>query len=538
MKFQSQTTARVTLDFIVRSAVVFIAVALPRLAVLGSPPSTDEGVYAYFAQIAHATLSTGSGLPNAGTLMLYPVLLSWSFALPFNHLIFLRILDMTVSVAAGWILYGVLLRESKSTLAATLLSFIFLFTMNQPIFIQSGFKSSFFAAYFPLFLAVYISQTARPEDTRQWFAVGALVSLAILLRETFIPFAVVGAIAILIGRGWKACLQYSFGGMAAGSLLLFALLWTRGGVHTLIEGYHDAGAIYASMNNQSLRLFFSNGALAGEEMLAPLAVGGLSIAVTLLASPGKLAFRGRVWFWVVVSLVPLVEPISKIGFPYHFSVCLPGLAGLAASGWHAFTLNDAAQIRARLAAVVLGVAAFSLAPKFMPLAHAWSATRVNAWNWRQDEWLADSVSTSNYLLAADALRKNAPPKGTLSVSGFMFALFPLTGLAPSDYELSNLTTLAIKLGLDKDRVRDAIRQCPPDVLMTTTRTELPGVDTIVEAVEQSGLYRAVITIPISPANSYGNFAGTIYKRNGRLVRCEPIHIVPNRITTPSGLATN
>jgi len=120
----------------------------------------------------------------------------------------------------------------------------------------------------------------------------------------------------------------------------------------------------------------------------------------------------------------------------------------------------------------------------------------------------------------------------------MFALFPLTGLSPSDYELSNLTTLAIKLGLDKDRVRDAIMQCPPDVLMTTTRTELPGVDTIVEAVEQSGLYRAVITIPISPAKSYGNFAGTIYKRNGGAVRCEPIRIAPNRITRSSGVATN
>lgn len=520
MKFPSQTTVRVPFDFIVRLVVVFVAVVLPRLAVLGSPPSTDEGVYAYFAQIAHATLAIGQGLPDTGALMLYPVLLSWSFALPFNHLIFLRILDMAVSFAAGWILYGVVRRESRSVFAAALISFIFLFTMNQPIFIQSGFKNSFFAAYVPLFLAVYLAQAEKTREARRWFAVGALVALAILLRETFIPFAVIGAIAILVGRGWKACLQYFVGGVAAGGSLLLAILWARGGVHSLIVGYEDFGAIYASMSDQSLTLFVSNGTVAGQEMSAALVLGGLSIAGTLFVSSDTPALRGRLWFWAAASLVPLIEPISKIGFPYHFSACLPGLAGLAANGWRAFTLNDGARVRAGFGAVVLGAVALSLFPKFTPLANTWAATRINAWNWNRNEWPVDSISTSNYLLAADALRKNAPPNGTMSVSGFMYALFPLTGLTPSDYELSHLTTLAIKLGFDKDQVQKALSQCPPDVLMTSSRADIPGADIVTEAVEQSGLYQAVATIPISPEKSYGNFAGTIYKRNSGGGECK------------------
>lgn len=513
-------TLRVLFSLILRSIVVFAAVALPRLAVLGSPPSTDEGVYAYFAQIAHAALATGQGLPNTGTLMLYPVLLSWSFAFSFNHLIFLRILDMLVSLAAGWILYGVVKRESRSTFATVLISFIFLFTMNQPIFIQSGFKNSFFAAYVPLFLAVYLAQSANMQETRRWFIVGGLVALAVLLRETFIPFAMVGATAIVIGCGWRACLQYALGGVATGSLLLLAMLWARGGVHSLIAGYQDFGAIYASMSDQSLPLFVANGTVAGQEMLGALILGGLSTAGTLFASSGKPALRGRLLFWAAASLVPLIEPISKIGFPYHFSACLPGLAGLAANGWHTFTLDDGARVRAWLGAVILGAVALFLFPKFTPLTHIWTATRVTAWNWDKNEWPDDSISTSNYLLAADALRKNAPPNGTMSVSGFMYALFPLTGLTPSDYELSHLTTLAIKLHFDKDQVREALSQCPPDVLMTSSRADIPGADIVTEAVEQSGLYQAVATIPISPEKSYGNFAGAIYKRNAGGGECK------------------
>ncbi|WP_155947837.1 hypothetical protein [Rhizobium sp. 2MFCol3.1] len=520
MKFPSQTTPNVLLNFILRLSVVFVAVAVPRLAVLGSPPSTDEGVYAYFSQIAHTSLNNGQGLPNTGALMLYPILLSWSFEFPFNHLMFLRILDMAISFVAGWILYGIVRRESRSALAAALISFVFLFTMNQPIFIQSGFKNSFFAAYVPLFLAAYLAQTAVAKETRRWFIVGGLLALTILLRETFIPFAVVAAIAILVGRGIKASLQYCFGGVVAGGLLLLLLLWARGGVHSLIIGYQDFGAIYASLSDRPFPLFLSNGTVAVQEMLAALALGGLSVAVTLFASSGKPAIRGRLWFWIAVSIVPLIEPITKIGFPYHFSACLPGLAGLSANGWRALTVNDGTRMKATIGALLLSVVVISLFTKYTPLAQTWSATRVNALNWDKNEWSADAVSSSNYLLAANALRKNAPPNGTLSVSGFMFALFPLSGLTPSDYELSHLTTLAIKVGLDKDKVRKALIECPPDVLMTSIRAGIPGNDAVTEAVEQSGLYHSVVTIPVSPEKSYGNFAGTIYKRSAGAGECK------------------
>jgi len=46
----------------------------------------------------------------------------------------------------------------------------------------------------------------------------------------------------------------------------------------------------------------------------------------------KISLR-RPLFWLSLALVALVEPYIKMGFPYHFAACIPGLAGLSALGW-------------------------------------------------------------------------------------------------------------------------------------------------------------------------------------------------------------
>jgi hypothetical protein len=127
-------------------------------------------------------------------------------------------------------------------------------------------------------------------------------------------------------------------------------------------------------------------------------------------------------------------------------------------------------------------------------------------------WPNEAIPASNYLLAAEAIRKVAPLNGTLSVSGFMLALYPLTGMLPPSHDLSNLSATVIELGLDGMRFKQALIACPPDVLMTTTRTEWPGADTLTKAVEDTGLYEQVVVIPVAFNKSYGRFGGTIYRR--------------------------
>ena len=164
-----------------RWGVVLLAVGFPRLMAAGGLPTTDEGVYAYYAQIHHARLAEGSGLADAGPLTLYPILLSWLFAVPANHLVLLRLADMAVALAAGALFYRVLREECRGRAGAALVAFPFLFTMSSPLFVQTGFKNSIFAAYVPLFLALLeAGRNGGTFGSRYEYRPAILPSLSIL----------------------------------------------------------------------------------------------------------------------------------------------------------------------------------------------------------------------------------------------------------------------------------------------------------------------------------------------------------------------
>lgn len=106
--------------------VVIVATGLPRLSVLGSLPSTDEGVFAYFSQIILQACPPDMGyrfrdidaLPNVAIL---------GFDLSVNHLMFLRLVDLIVALVAGLLFYKVIEQQSQSRLGATLIAAVFLF---------------------------------------------------------------------------------------------------------------------------------------------------------------------------------------------------------------------------------------------------------------------------------------------------------------------------------------------------------------------------------------------------------------------------
>lgn len=491
------------------------AAAIPRLMLIGGLPATDEGVFAYFAQILHASLSAGSGLPDTGPLMLYPLLLNWVFALDANHLIALRLVDMLVAVAAGYALFRVIEVESGSRLGAILISLVFVFTMNQPVFIQYGFKNSMFAAQVPLFAALWLGLTAAFDAfARRWIAIGALLSVAVLLRETFLPLIVVGALAVLIQRGFRSFFQLTVGGIVTSLLITGLVIAARGGIASLLESYQDAAKIYASMAAKRTELFFSSGAQFMQEADVALAVAGVGFIVVLIRSFGKSSVTSlpKLGFWLAVTLVPLIEPASKIGFPYHFSVCVPGLAGLAALGWRNVCDSSQKALRSRLACGAVSLAALSmLFPRAVGLWGNWPQSREVLASFQTAHWPEIFTDKSNYLMAAEVIRQAAPSGGTVAVSGYMYALYPLSGLMPPKPELANLTNTIIDLDLSEPRLRETLLRCPPDVVMTTSRTDWPGSSEILAAVRNTGIYEQIAEIPTTNNRHYGNFGGFIFR---------------------------
>jgi len=501
--------------------VAILAVALPRILVVGALPTTDEGFYAYYAQIIHASLAGGHGLPDTGPLMLYPALVSWVFALDFNPIISLRIVDMLAAIGAGYALFRVIEVESGSRMGAMLIAPIFLISMNLPIFIQSGFKNSIHAAYLPLFAALWLGLTAPPENAvRRWLTVGALLSVAGLMRETFLPLIGLGALSVLTTYGWRSFCHLIAGAAGTGSLIVGIILAMRGGLVAVIEGYRDAGIVYGALADKRIEFFFTYGSDAMLEARVALIVAGVGLVVTLIRSFGasKVTSLPRLGFWLAAAALPLIEPASKIGFPYHFAVCLPGLAGLSALGWR----NACGELKVDRKAVqaILTVAmgaglVILVTTRLAPIQAAWPQTREALATFRSGEWPASFTDKTNYLLAAEAIRLATPPNGTISVSGFMFSLYPLTGHTPPSPELANLSATLIKLDLSAPRLREALLRCPPDVLMTTSREDWPGSAELLTAVRDTGIYEQVAEIRNTDGRAYGTFGGTVFRRTAQ-----------------------
>jgi len=489
---------------------IAFAVLLPRWLALGSLPFTDEGYYAFYSQIIHSYLVTEHRLPDAGPLSVYPLVSAWVYATGANPLLLLRIQDAGVAIIAAYALFRALQALCHHRWLALLLTVGCMSTMNQFIFVQAGFKNSIFAAYIPLFAAYWSAQQA--ESDKKWLICGALVAVSVLLRETFIPFAVLGAAACMFAGGPRAWVRYTIAGLLTGLVLMGAIVWSRGSIKGLLAAYAESRIIFESMHAQVARLF-ADGSLAFLQHAWPLL--GLSLCAALylgwmaLRTPSS-RFTRPLLFLSLAALVPLIEPISKIGFPYHFAVMLPAMTGLVALAGKAL-LAQSGHERALISGTACLVAALVLFQNLGPLSKGDMSTQFLLARMNQTAWPEELADKSNYLFAAQQIRQHATPGASLAASGWMNALYPLTGLLPTSADTISLSATVLRHGQNVQAIQQAILACPPDLIMTTTRTDWPGQLSLQQAVEGLENYRLVTEVPVTPGRSYGDFGGRIYK---------------------------
>ena len=489
---------------------IAIAVLLPRWFALGSLPFTDEGYYAFFSQIIHSYLVTEHRLPDAGPLSVYPLLSAWVYATGANPLVLLRIWDAGVAVIAGYVLFLALHALCRHRWLALLLTVACMSTMNQFVFVQAGFKNSIFAAYIPLFAAYWYAQ--QPPNDKTWLVCGMLMALSVLLRETFVPFAVLGAAASLVAGGRRACVHYTVAGVLTGLVLIGAIAWSRGSLSGLLAAYAESGVIFKSMQSQATRLFVDGG-LAFVSHTWPL----LGLALCAVFYLGYKAIKTtsnrlthQVVFLSLATLFPLIEPGTKIGFPYHFAVMLPAMTGLLALAGKTILEQFGHEDRFISAAACL-VAALLLLQNLAPMNKGDMSTHFLLTRSHQPFWPDELADKSNYLYAAQQIRQHATPSASLAASGWMNALYPLTGLLPTSPDTISLTATTLRHDQNVQAIRQAIAACPPDLIMTTTRTDWPGQAALQQAVEGLENYHLVAEVPVTLDRSYGNFGGRIYK---------------------------
>jgi hypothetical protein len=227
-------------------------------------------------------------------------------------------------------------------------------------------------------------------------------------------------------------------------------------------------------------------------------------------------------FWLAFIAAGLVEPIMKIGFPYHFAVTLPAFAGICA-----LALREIIRVSPRMQwlneerrnFILVGGAVCLLIWIFLRCSamaeYYWPLTRETLAAAPSGNWPEKITEYSNYLLAAKEIKKVIQKDGTLSISGNMHALYPLTGHLPPSHFLNNLSATTILLRLSVPDIRQALLDCAPDVIMTTTRTDWAtggGSARLLEAVIDTGIYEMAAKVPMSNERHYGGYGGLIFRK--------------------------
>ncbi|MDR1351318.1 MAG: hypothetical protein LBJ59_11220 [Zoogloeaceae bacterium] len=521
--FQTPKLAQIG-DAALLISVILAGTVFPRLMFLGLFPAMDDGYYAYIAQQIYHSLANGQGIPDSGGLSLYPLLCSWVFSFGYNPIISLRLIDLGVAIITAFLLYRILAKTCNSNTGVALITFIFTFTLNQALFIDSGFKNSITAAFAPLFLALYVGMGAiqSKKSGNAWQLAGALTALAVVLRETFAPFAVLGLVSVFIAQGKKAALRFFIGGVATGILWIGGILMARGGVVELIAAYHSAGAVFGAVPND-LRLdhFISYGWMAIRSSSIALTFSVLAIVILLFAiflRRDKSLLLAAV-FWLSFIGVALIEAATKICYAYHFAIALPGFAGLCALAlreiirvWPAIKLSKSMNNFLAVAGIVLSAGGFYASCSIWS-GICWPVT-LETLTAPGGTWPEKFTERSHYLLAAAEIKKVMPEKGTLSISRAMHVLYLLTGHSPPSPRLSDLSATAIILNFSVPDIRQALLDCAPDVIMVATHNDWftgGGSPRLREAVLATGIYETVVKFPVSE-RPYGFLGGIIFRK--------------------------
>lgn len=504
--------------------VLLAGVIYPRFLLLGDYPRMDEGLSVFLGELV---VQSGQ-LPLMHGLPLEPLALAGVFYLPGFAVLWLRLCDMLFACIAGWLICRIYQEQSAKPVFGLLLALTIICPLNYPAVIDAGYKNAIPLAFCFLFLAYRLAAGCAATSMR-WFWAGVFTCFGVLFREPFFVFAILGLVAAWVSGGLAAATRYVAGGLAglAPVLILLICLDGPGVFGAICEAYAGRALLYAQETGRIAHNFHSGIYKSTIHFGGPLVILAFMAALCLFCrlkygrSPKSLA-RGA--FWLAVFLLPLIEPLTKIGFLYHFSVCLPGLGGLVA--WMAKDLParnaGSGKIFARaclaLCAICACVSVLGLPPPAMAANSLAMLERFPLKGWPEG-----LEKKSNALAAASAIRSLLPPGGTVATSAFSFFIYPAVGAMPpgsslkgSDYGLGDLGRFYAQLGQNGDRLIAELRKTPPDVLAIGKAYDAHEKDYAEElraAIEKSGLYRLAATVEPDPDRHYGWLGYWIYKRN-------------------------
>ena len=523
--------------FFIAIIVAVLTTGFLRLQLFSGFPESDGGLNTFINQYIYYALNNSQSL-KAMTVNLYQFMTHWVYAFDVNQYIVLRLIDGLVAVIASIIFFKVILKESDSILFTIILMIPLLVTLNSvEVSLVFGYENSIWAAYLPLFTALLIWQKSSKEDTFSFYIIGALVSFGVLLREPFLPFFLLAAVAIFTSYGWRVLLKYLIGSAILGFSVLAVLLSFRGwDLLDLIDSYMQSmnyfdetwdTAIWTTFKLRSLL------AIKTSWFLCITALASITYIIKLHATDKDSVSMNRFFFWLLVALIPILESMLKFSLAYHFFNCLPGLAGLSAMGWKYINNNVTKQLAKSSMMVISIMSLIVIVPSvnryFIKSDYIYSLSDAVDWSTVTDPqipWRGISeinqyliLSAKIYELSRDG-SDDYSKRLTLAVAGGAFPIFPITKLLPPTYTLASLGYEYTRVDYNEEKFIKILERYRPTFIIvmdnslftkslssnfTSKNSDLPGI------IEKTNLYNKVSIIPANTKINHGWKSGIIYR---------------------------
>ena len=495
-----------TLQFFLAFSIAILTTGFLRLQLFFGLPDSDGGLYTFISQYFYHFLNNDEPIRFA-TLNLYPLLTAWVYGLDVNQFVALRLIDGLVAVAASIIFFKVILKESGSVIFSAILIIALLILMNNSEYIHYGFKNSIWAAYLPLFSALLLWQNATKEDRFSFYLIGCLVTFGVLLREPFLSFFLIAGIAILIGYGWRILFKYLIGSAVFGFTILALVLMLRAwDLLDLVNSYFDYAGLANQFDKTGLFLFHYLETIKTNWFIYITASISFFYLIKLYFYDKKSVCINRVCFWLAIAFTPLIEIALKLPFSYHYANLLPGLSGLTAIGWKYMSNQESKKINLSSTMLIGLMSLFVVLPKVSQtiIKSPYIFGPSDAINLSADSESFRSsqmIEKSQYLIVARKIYELSREDSTLSTSGLMTVLFPLTELLPPTYELHDLGKLLLKLNYDENKVMEVIIKHRPTLIVNSGT--YPYEASLSKIIEKTNLYNKVETVVGNPEIQYG-----------------------------------
>tara|TARA_B110000003_G_scaffold168842_2_gene168758 strand:- start:50 stop:1642 length:1593 start_codon:yes stop_codon:yes gene_type:complete len=484
-------------------------------------PEPDGGLYTFFSQYFFSRLANGELIEPGYPIALYSFLTSWVYGLEINQYIALRWIDLCLAVTASILFFKVIEKESGNLIFSIVTVSALLLVMHNYSFNFYGFRNSIWAAYVPLFFALYLSQTIKNKNHYLFYFIGAMAAFGVLLREPFIFFYIVGTIAIFLNYGLKSLVKYLIGSAVLGFsiLTIMTILREESNPITIFHAYinyFQAGQALA--DELLLKYFFKHSLIAIKAYWFGIAISLISASyiLKLKLKDRKSVSTNRFFFWLALAIVPIIEPLTKLGFDYHFLNCIPGLAGITAMGWKYINQNESIITKNYFLGFITIICILGVYPNL------YRTLNINVYNeknsisdaynqlWRDQYSQIETIRLSNFLIAADMIKKLSRKDSTLATAGYAYSLYPLTRLLPTSFATIDLRTAFQILNWNEDKLVSLLKKEQPTIIFPT-KQRLIGIPNLTRAIQRTGLYERVAIISDNPNVYYKSIVGDIYR---------------------------